>query len=155
MIDKYGCVPVIGVPCEQGEDHFDSLKTVLQEQNIIRGPDIPLVKKLKENNKFLAEENKKNMPHIAYWVKDNESKDAKCSICGTYASYQIVNGKLVYEPFCAHCGSKVVANKEEAEYLKKLQETRLRIHNMNTEPVTTLVHNTGPVVPFDDAVFLF
>ena len=152
MIDRYGCVPIIGVPSEQGEDHFDSLKDILSTQNIVRVEELSIIKQLKEKNKSLVEENKSNVPRIAYWESNGVNGECKCSLCGADVRYQNVNGNLTYEPFCAHCGSKMAKNKDEAEYLEMMRRVHLTTYSEDIEPIQYTMrfanHGKFSYVPF-------
>ena len=41
--------------------------------------------------------------------------EAKCSICGRDAVYQIVNNRYEFENFCPHCGVKMRGESNERE----------------------------------------
>lgn len=45
---------------------------------------------------------------VAVWRKRNDAlRTMECSNCKADAHYQIVDGVWGYEPYCAHCGSRV------------------------------------------------
>lgn len=60
----------------------------------------------------------------AVWRKRNDALHTmECSNCGADAHYQIVDGVWRYEPYCAHCGSRVY--KQEDLPMSKNKKPRL------------------------------
>ena len=49
------------------------------------------------------------------WVRTGESRpEAVCSNCGAEVRYQAVDGRWKFEPYCAHCGFRMIGGEEDA-----------------------------------------